>query len=174
MNKLIYILFFFLFTILVAFSQNNNVDSFFEKYSNLSDFKAVVMNDPASVIMQNESGDEADISKDLLKGIKTIKALTYKSAKDKVSPDGKNFSSELAKFNAGEGFTEIMSLNEGHSKIKSIIRKSGDKVTEFIMIVAGANESTLIWINGDINLKNVANIGRLLQLRESDKPGRKK
>jgi hypothetical protein len=91
----------------------------------------------------------------------------------KVSDEGKNFSSEIAKINAGEGFIEIMSLNEGRSKVKSLIRKSGDKVVEFIMVVAGENESTLIWMNGDINLQNVTNIGRILQLRGFDKTGTK-
>ncbi len=174
MNKLLYILFFFLFSIMVAFSQNKNIDALFGKYSNLTDFKAVVMNDPASVILQNESGEVAEANKDLFKGIKTIKALTYKNTLDKVSQDGKNFSSDLTKFNAGDGFTEVMSLNDGHSKVKSMIRKSGDKVTEFIMVVAGESESTVIWINGDINLQNVANIGRMLQMKDSEKPSRKK
>lgn len=168
MTKILYIIFFFIFSISFAFSQNKSVDSFFSKYSDIEGFKAVVMNDPASVL----SGDEAELTKDLLKGINTIKALTYKSP-GKLSDDGKNFSSELSKFNAGEGFSEIMSLNEGRSKIKSLIKKSGDKVSEFIMIVAGESESTLIWINGDINLQNVSSIGRMLQ-RGTDKSGKKK
>lgn len=158
----------FLFTVSL-FSQNKSVDALFGKYSNLDDFKSVVMNDPASVLQQSGNGSSNELTKDLLKGIETIKALTYKPEKGKVSDAGKNFSSELSKFSAGDGFVEIMSVNEGKSKIKSLIRKSGDKVTEFIMLVAGESESTLIWINGDINLKNVSNIGRILQLNSSGK-----
>jgi len=174
MIRYLYILFISLLFTISAFSQNKSVDAIFGKYSDLDGFKAVVMNDPGSVLMQSESGEEAELSKDLLKGIKTIKALTYKASQGKVSDEGKNFSAELAKFNAGEGFNEIMSVNEGRSKIKSIIRKSGDKVTEFIMVVAGDGESTIIWINGDINLQNVSKIGRILQLKDADKAGSRK
>ena len=172
MNRFLYIVIVFLFCSIGLSAQNRVIDGFMAKYSNTAGFSSVSMNEP-SIIMQNETGDEAEIGKDMLKGIETIKSLTYKPVQGKVSDEGKSFSSEIAKINAGEGFIEIMSLNEGRSKVKSLIRKSGDKVVEFIMVVAGENESTLIWMNGDINLQNVTNIGRILQLRGFDKSGTK-
>ncbi|MBX3043498.1 MAG: DUF4252 domain-containing protein [Candidatus Kapabacteria bacterium] len=173
MIKYLYILFIFSFTFSV-YSQNRAVDTFFGKYGNAQDFKSVIMNDPASVLMQNESGEAAELGKEMLKGINTIKALSYKPSKGNLSEEGKNFVNELAKFQATDGFAEIMSINEGKNTVKSMVKKSGDKVVEFIMIVAGESESSLIWINGDINLQNVANIGRMLQLKGNEKSGRKK
>lgn len=173
MIRFFYILFLFSFLITQGFAQNRAVDAVISKYSSVDGFKSVIMSDPASVLMQNESGENAELSKDLLKGIKTIKALSYKSIPGKVSDEGKNFNNEIRKFNAGDGFTEIMSLSEGNSKVKSLVHKSGDKVTEFVMIVSGENEAALIWINGDINLQNVINIGKILQLRGNNKPALK-
>lgn len=173
MVKLIYIFIITIFSVCSLMAQNKPVDALFNKYSDSEGFKAVIMNDPASVLKQNETGESADVIRDLLRGIRTIKALTYKSTQGKVSDNGKNFSSELAKFNAGDGYSEIMSLNEGRSKVKSIVRKTGDKFTEFIMVIAGESESTLIWIEGDnINIQNVSNIGKILQLK-GDKSGSK-
>jgi len=169
MKFYIYILFIFLSFSLTLNAQNKSIDALISKYSDMDGFKAVVMNDPANVIMQNESGEEADLAKDLLKGIKIIKIVSYKPVAGKVSDNGKNFSSEIAKLSLGDGFTEIMSLNEGKSKIRSMIRKSGEKVSEFVMIVAGETESTIIWLNGEINLQNVGNIGKILQFRGNDK-----
>ncbi|MDX9790153.1 MAG: DUF4252 domain-containing protein [Candidatus Kapaibacterium sp.] len=163
MIRTFYILFLFLSATGFAFAQNKAVDSFISKYSDKDGFKAVVMNDPASLILKNQSGEKAEVTKDLLKGIKTIKALTYKCENNKLSDDGKAFSSELTKFNPGDGFTELMSMKEGKNFVKSLVHKQGEKINEFVMVVAGESESTLIWINGDIDLQKIANIGKILK-----------
>lgn len=150
-------------------AQNKAVDGVINKYSDADGFKAVSINDPGNMIAKNESGNNAEVAKNMLDGIKTIKSLSYKPVSDKVSELGKSFNNELEKFNPGDGFVEIMSLTEGKSKIKSLIRKNGEKVTEFVMIVSSDNESTLIWLNGDINLKNVSNIGKILMQLKSAK-----
>lgn len=164
--KILFYIFLILFSINSVFSQNKAVDAIINKYSDNDGFKAVSMNDPAVMIAQNESGNAAEVAKNMLEGIKTVKTISYKGSGGKLSDQGKNFISEIEKFSPGDNFNEIMSLNEGKSKIRSLIRKSGDKVNEFVMIVSSDTESTLIWLNGDINLKNVSNIGKiLLQLR---------
>jgi len=146
-----------------AFAQNRNVESLLSKYKDKEGIKVVSMSDPGVFIAERESAQNAEAVKSILDGIKTIKTISFKTTGAKSNEVGKNFSVELEKFNPGDGFSEIMSLTEGKSKIKSLIRKNGDKVSEFIMIVAGESESTLIWLNGDINLKNVREIGKILK-----------
>lgn len=157
-----YIIFFFFTLINILNAQNKAVDDLISKYTDKEGFKAVVMNDPASVILQNKSGDEANLAKEMLKGIKTIKTISYNSI-GKANDNCKKFNSDILKFNPGENFVELFSINEGKTKIKSLVRKSGEKVTEFVMLIADENEPTIIWLNGDINVSNISNIGKILK-----------
>lgn len=168
-----YIIFFFFSISFILNAQNKAVDEIFNKYADSEGFKAVVMSDPASVLLKNKSNEESELARDLLKGIKTIKTIAYKPDEGKPNQKGKNFCRDIAKFNPGNSFTEIFSLNEGKVRIKSMVNKSGDKVSEFVMIISGENESTLIWLNGDINVQSIGNIGRLLHLRTPDKGTKK-
>ncbi len=132
-----------------VFAQNNPLDKIFSKYSDADDFTLVVVNRDLFGAMQSMGDSNDKELKQMIENLEFIKILTYE-------PEGKKkigLFAEVLNAIEGQGFKELLSVNEKDSKVR-FLTKNNDKgkIIEFLMVTAEEDESTVIWIKGEIDL----------------------
>lgn len=152
--------------ILIAFSslifaQNRNIERIISTYSKQDGFSSVQIKEPAKTLpsMNKQKSNEL---KDLLTGVEMIQVL--KMDRKKVSKDlNTRFSNEVNSLNPGEGFKELLSVNEGNSFVKMHIKESANKdVSDLLMIAGEESQVTLIWFNGKLDLEKLQKSAAIL------------
>lgn len=137
---------------LIAFSQSKDISSIFDKYSSKKGFVVVNLNSPASMPGMNKSSKP-------LKDIGSMKILSLDDDEKASQSDINSFKADLKKINTS-GYLEFMSVKESGSSVKMLYKKSGEKIVEFLMIVVGDDDSTLIWMSGSMTLDDLGKLGK--------------
>lgn len=152
---------YFLFTICIfvpvlLLAQPGLINKIFEKYDGKEGFTTVMLTDPAQ-LMGNE------MTKPLAQGIKDLKEfklLTYDSGNGKNQKLGKEFASELKKLDKIPDYKPFLTVNSEGTFVRMYFKKTGEKITEFLMVVANeGEESVLIWITGELDLNKLGKMG---------------
>lgn len=146
-----------------AIAQPKGVIDIFNKYSGKEGFTSITLDDPSSMISEiTEKGDKQGL-KNLLEKTQGIRILSYQD-KNKKSNLGKEFENDLKSMLPIEGFKEFLSVNEEGKLVKMLNKKgSKDDTNEFLMIVINEGESVLIWIQGNINKKDIEKIDKIFK-----------
>jgi metallophosphoesterase superfamily enzyme len=142
-----------------ATAQNNSLDKVFLKYKDTEGFESVIINKDLFEMMQSMKMSSDNKMNIFLEGIETIKILTYKPKADK----GKRVDlySEVTSMAEVKDFKELLSVNEEDSKVIFLV-KNNDKgrIQEFLMVTTESNESTIIWIKGNIDLSMLSRLSK--------------
>ncbi len=169
MLKIIHIVLFFFLASALSFAQNESVDKLIEKFGSKEGFTTVSLKDPAIMLADISDVKDAGALKNALQGIDNMKMLSFSREKSKNPAEGLIFVRDIRKFDPGQGFSTIMSMNDKENNIKVMVKRSGEKVTDFVLTVASPQDAVLIWMNGTINLKQISTIGKLLNIKGADK-----
>ena len=154
-------LFIFSFVFYSMLAQNKVIDNVFGKYSNKSGFSSVHIKDPAKTLPSANKKNSKEL-KDVLGGVKHLKILSFDKVKSKNPADGDNFAKDLANLKPGDGFQEVVSVQETEGYVKMMIKKSGEKVTDLLMISSANSQLNLILISGDLDLAKLTNASKIL------------
>lgn len=149
----------FLAGLFTAEAQSNSLDKLFLKYKDTEGFESVIVNKDLFDMMQSMKMTSDDKMNIMLEGIETIKILTYKPKVDK----GKRVDlySEVTSMAEVKEFKELLSVNDEDSKVIFLV-KNNDKgrIQEFLMVTTESDESTIIWIKGDIDLSMLSRLSK--------------
>lgn len=143
------------------FAQNKNIERIISNYAKQDGFSSVQIKEPAKTLPSMNKQKSQEL-KDLLSGVDMIKVL--KMDRTKVSKDmNTRFSNEVTSFNPGEGFKELLSVNEGGSFVKMHIKENAKKdVSDLLMIAGEDSQVTLIWFNGKLDLEKLQKSASIL------------
>ncbi|MBE2188800.1 MAG: DUF4252 domain-containing protein [Desulfobulbaceae bacterium] len=169
MTKLIHIAFFFLLATLFSQAQNESLDKLIEKFGSKEGFTTVSLSDPAVMLSEMSDVKDAGALKNALAGVENLKVLSFAKGKSKNPGEGLLFIKDVRKFEPGAGFSTIMNMNDKESNIKVMVKKQGEKISDFVMTVSSPQDAVIIWMDGTINLKQISTIGRLLNIKGADK-----
>jgi hypothetical protein len=137
-------------------AQPGLINKIFDKYDGKDGFTSVMLTDPAQ-LMGN------DLSKSLAKGIKNLKEfklLTFDPGNKKNLKMGKEFANEIKKLDNIPDYKSFLSVNSEGTFVRMYFKKTGEKVTEFLMVVSSEEEeSVLIWITGELDLNKLGKMG---------------
>lgn len=156
MKKLILIL---LVVLAPAFlvAQNSAVDNLFQKYGGKKGFTTVTINGNLLKMVANMT-DEDD-GAEVLNSITSIKILAQEEG------EAENFFEEVMGSLKRDAYEELMTVNSDDEDVIFLIKKSGDKISEFLLVVGGTDDNAVIYIGGDLNMKDLAKLGKSVNIQ---------
>lgn len=161
------IMFLFIFTI-SAFSANPKIEKIFKKYDGKHGFTTVnVTKDMFSMFMQmDNSQTNKKTLKQSLSKIDGIKIMNYTA--DSLQNISKTLFSELKGAIADNDYKELLVINDAGSQVKMLVRKNGEIINDFVMLVGEANEVVLINISGELDLEALKQISNSMNIDGMD------
>ena len=143
-------------------AQNNPVDDMFNKYSEKPGFAVVTISSKMFSLFAIKDADKTDTD-DIISKLKSIKIL---SVEDSLLNKDLNFYTELSMKLDLSVYEELMVVKQGQDITKFLIRQKGNIISELLVIKGGPGGNSLISIKGDLNLKNITEISKSLDMQE--------
>lgn len=163
MIKYFTIFIFFLFTF-SALSADPKIDKIFSKYDGKQGFTTVnVTKDMFSLFIQmdNSESQKQSLKKALTK-INGIKIMNYSA--DSLQNISKSLFNELQKSIPMNEYKELMVINDAGSQVKILIKKNGEIISDFVMLVGKTKEVVLINITGELDLEALKQISKSMNI----------
>lgn len=149
-----------------AMAQDNAINKYFSKYNADTAFtKVTVTSKMFSLFTEIEGEDEAE--KEILEALsklKGIKALINENPQDSKTL----YSNAIKSIDKDKSYEELMSVEGGDENVKFMIRDQGSIINELLMIVGGKDEFLIMSLFGEIDLKQIAKLSRIMKMKGID------
>ncbi len=137
------------------------ISRFLSKYQNDDSFTNVnISSKMFSLFMQMEVADPED--QEVLDAISKLKGLKI-LAKENAANSHELYREALSVIPVS--FEELLSLREKEKDVKFMVQESGGKISELLMVVGSPNEFMILSVIGDIDLKQIARIGKRMDIK---------
>jgi hypothetical protein len=143
-------------------AQSGPVEDMFNKYSEKPGFTVVSISSKMFSMFANKETDKKDAD-DIISRLKSIKILTVE---DSLLNKNLNFYTELSKKLDLSVYEELMVVKGGPDVTKFLIKQTGNIITELLVITGGPAGNSLISIKGELNLKNISDLSKSLDMQE--------
>ena len=143
-------------------AQSNPVDEMFNKYSEKQGFTVVSISSKMFSLFANKDPENKDAD-NVINKLKSIKIL---SVEDSLMNKNLNFYSELSKKLDLSVYEELMVIKEGPDITKFLIKQNGNIISELLVVKGGPGGNSLISIKGELNLKNISDMSKSLDMQE--------
>jgi glutathione peroxidase-family protein len=160
--KKLFLAFASLFIVLMLQAQTNPIDELFNKYSEKQGFTVVSISGKMFSMFENQNPENKDAD-NIISRLKSIKIL---SVEDTLLNKTINFYTELSKKLDLSVYEELMVVKEGQNTTKFLIRQNGKVISELLVVSGGPNGNSLISIKGDLNLKNISDLSKTIDIQE--------
>jgi Domain of unknown function (DUF4252) len=147
------------------------ISKFFTKYQDDESFTQVTVSSKMFSLFTNMEVESPE-DKEVLEAISKLKGLRI-LGKENTSDARKLYKEAFALIPTKE-FEELMTVRDKDQDFKFLIKESGGKISELVMIMGGADDFMLMSLYGEIDLKQVSrlgkkmNVGGLEQLQKLD------
>jgi hypothetical protein len=147
------------------------ISKFFSKYQDDESFTQVTVSSKMFSLFTNMEVETPE-DKEVLEAISKLKGLRI-LGKENTSDARKLYKEAYALIPTKE-FEELMTVRDKDQDFKFLIKESGGKISELLMIMGGADDFMLMSLYGEIDLKQVSrlgkkmNVGGLEQLQKLD------
>jgi CII-binding regulator of phage lambda lysogenization HflD len=154
-----------------AQAQSAEVTKFFSKYQDNAEFTQVTVSSKMFGLFTNMDVEKPE-DKEILEAISKIKGLRV-LAKDQARDSRELYKEALSI--VPKDYEELMFVRDKDQDMKFLIKESGGKISELLMIAAGNDDFKMLSLFGEIDLKKVSRIGSrmnidgLEHLRKMDK-----
>jgi hypothetical protein len=152
------------------------ITKFFSKYQSDETFTQVTVSSKMfSLFTDMEAETQED--KEVLEAISKLKGLRILAKED--ARNSRELYKEAFKLIPMKEYEELMSLRDKDKDMKFLIKESGGKISELLMVMGGTTQFMVMSLYGEIDLKQVARIGKkmnvegLENLQKLDKAGDK-
>ena len=146
-----------------SMAQKDPVDRLFDKYSEQDGITTVYISSKMFSLFAEIDPDDKELQ-DMMNGLKSIRIL----AVDDESEIGNtiNFYKEVMKDLPVDKYEELMVVKDSGQDLKFLIREEDGRVVELLLVGGGASagDNVLISIRGLIDMKNIAKIGKALDV----------
>jgi hypothetical protein len=144
----------------VTFAQDA-ISKFFSKYQNDESFSQVTVSSKMFSMFTNMEVDNKE-DQEVLNAISKLKGLRI-LGKEKTS-DAKALYKEAFGLIPTKEFEELMSVRDKDHDMKFLIKESGGKISELVMIMGGSSDFMVMSLFGEIDLKQVSKIGKKMNV----------
>jgi hypothetical protein len=151
-----------LYMTLMLQAQSNPVDEMFNKYSEKQGFTVVSISSKMFSMFAKRDMENKDAD-DIISKLNSIKIL---SVEDSLLNKNLNFYTELSKKLDLSVYEELMVVKEGPDITKFLIKQTGNTISELLIITGGPGGNSLISIKGVLNLKNISDLSKSLDMQE--------
>ena len=165
MKKLLLPALILLLTTMAMYSQPDAINRLYEKYAGEKGFVSIDLTDPemlSSILGDKEDDEEVG---QIAKEIQAMKILVYNG---KGGTKGDEFKDDIKNIENITDFKTFISVNEEDSYVRIMTKKpaatkNADDKEEFLLLVVDKNESVMIWIKGNVNLKDIKKLGKVMK-----------
>lgn len=161
MKKLLLFLILLLPALMQSAAQKNPIDDLFDRYSGKDGITTVYISSRMLSLFSGITKDDPEAS-ELIGRLTSIRII---SIDDVDRNKGINFYNELDKGINFKEFEELMVVREGDNIVKFLIRESGKRIVELLM-VSGGTSNSLISIRGDIDLESISKLSTTMGMTE--------
>lgn len=145
---------------LAANAQSEAITKFFGKYQDNPDFTQVTVSSKMFGLFTNMEVEKPD-DKEILEAISKIKGLRV-IAKDQARDSRELYKEALSI--VPKDYEELMFVRDKDQDMKFLIKESGGKISELLMIAAGNDDFKMLSLFGEIDLKKVSRIGSKMSI----------
>ncbi len=140
----------------MAFAQNTEFLTFYNKYATNTAFTVVSVNERMISLFSNIEADDPEQQEawEALSKIKGIRLI----ANQKTSNSNKLYNEAKTAF--ARGYDELMVVRDKDSNMQFLIKESGGKISELVMLVGSDSSFVAASIFGDIDLKQISKMGK--------------
>ncbi len=143
-------------------AQTGAIDEMFNKYSEKEGFTVVTISGKMFSLLSNLDTENKDAD-NIINKLTSIRILTVE---DSLLNKNYNFYTELGRKLDLSVYEELMVVKEGPDMTKFLIRQKGDRISELLVVSGGPGGNSLISIKGDLNLKNISDLSKSMDIQE--------
>ncbi len=143
-----------------AFAQDA-ISKFFSKYQDDESFTQVTVSSKMFSLFTNMEVDSPE-DKEVLEAISKLKGLRI-LGKENTSDARKLYKEAFALIPMKE-FEELMTVRDKDQDFKFLIKESGGKISELLMIMGGTDDFMVMSLFGEIDLKQVSHLGKKMNV----------
>lgn len=145
---------------IAAQAQNDAITKFFNKYQDNPEFTQVTVSSKMFGLFTNMDVEKPE-DKEILEAISKIKGLRV-IAKDQAR-DSRDLYKEALSI-VPKDYEELMFVRDKDEDMKFLIKETGGKISELLMIAAGNDDFKMLSLFGEIDLKKVSRIGSKMSI----------
>jgi hypothetical protein len=144
----------------MAMAQNSEFINFYNKYSANTDFTVVSVNERMISLFSNfeMEGEEEKAVMEAVSKLKGIKLIANQN-----TTNGKQLFNEAQKSFAS-GYDELMTVRDGNSDMRFLIKEKGGIINELVMLVGSDSSFVAASLFGVIDLKQMAKMAKGLNI----------
>lgn len=142
-------------------AQKDPVDRLFEKYSGKEGYTTVYITSKMFSLFSEANVDDPEFN-DLVNNLKSIRILATDDAN--LTDKNVNFYDEVMNDLPVDEYEELMVVQEKDQKLKFLVKEQDGRITELLLVAGGGGDNTLIDIRGNIDLKKVAEISKMINI----------
>ncbi|HEX3007790.1 MAG TPA: DUF4252 domain-containing protein, partial [Bacteroidales bacterium] len=103
--------------------------------------------------------------------VKNLKSIRILAIDGENPPKGINFYTEIMKDLPVREYKELMVIKEKGQDVKFLVKDANGKITE-LLLIAGGKENALICIQGNIDLKSLAQLSKSMNIQGMNQLGK--
>ncbi len=162
------IIFYVMAIITVNMMSQSPADKIFDKYSGAEGFTTVYITKYMFDLFRDmENNNVSDEMQEAISRLNSIKILATDD--DPSTKTSINLYDEVMKNLPQAEYKELMVVKEKNENVRFLVREKDNKVIELLLLVGSPDESAMISIQGDIDMKNIAKITRSLNIEGMEK-----
>ena len=143
-----------------AFSQDA-ISKFFTKYQSDESFSQVTVSSKMFALFTNMEADTPE-DKEVLDAISKLKGLRILAKED--ARNARTLYKEAFTLIPIKEYEELMSVRDKDKDMKFMIKESGGKISELLMVMGGNEQFMVMSLFGEIDLKQVSRIGKKMNV----------
>lgn len=137
------------------------ISKFFSKYQDDESFTQVTVSSKMFSLFTNMEVETPE-DKEVLEAISKLKGLRI-LGKENTS-DARKLYKEAFSLIPMKEFEELMTVRDKDQDFKFLIKESGGKISELLMIMGGTDDFMMMSLYGEIDLKQVSRLGKKMNV----------
>lgn len=151
---------------MTTMAQDNAISKYFSKYMSDTSFtKVTVTSKMFSLFTEIDGEDEAE--KEVLEALSKLKGIKVLINDDPKDPKSL-YGGAVSTIDKDKSYEELMSVEDGEENVKFMIRDQGSIINELLMVVGGNEQFLIMSLFGEIDLKQIAKLSRIMKMRGMD------
>ncbi len=152
---------------LMGYGQSNAVLEFHNKYKDNSRYLSFRIEGGLLKTLSNIETDDPEAG-DFLKLISKIDAIDIHSINLEESKFDERSLQEFIRQIKREKFEDLMIVNEENKKINFLVKESGGRISDLLLLIDAPDDFTVLNISGDIDLHSLAKLSRSMDFKGSE------
>ncbi|RLD21922.1 MAG: hypothetical protein DRI69_02680 [Bacteroidetes bacterium] len=153
-----------------AYAQSDAISKYFDKYMEDERFDMVYISPKMFELfasMNIEGEDAQGEIMDIVKDLKGLRVLSFEGDENSAD-EALGFYKEAKGRIDLDSYEELIVARDGDENVHIMVKSEGDIVSELFVLIGGGNEFTMLSFVGNIDLKKVGKIARMLDIDAMD------